>query len=236
MPEFDADLIVPVFNEEESLPQFFERLQKLDVRLHVIFVDNASTDGSRDLLDSYPGAKVIKHARNEGYGASLLDGMRAGQSERIAIIDADCEYPPECLPILLKALDEHDVVYASRLLEGGAAAMPWLKALGNRIISGSYNRLFRQNVTDLYTGCKAFRRCCIDGMPLRQPGFEHVLELAVHLAARGYAIREIPVTFAPRHGGKSKMRHGVETAKYVYWLLRYAVMLRKEMARNRGAR
>lgn len=236
MPEFDADLIVPVFNEEKSLPLFFERLQKLDLPARVIFVDNASTDGSRDLLDSYPGATVIKHTSNQGYGASLLDGMRAGRSDRIAIIDADCEYPPECLPALLKALDEHDVVYASRLLEGGAAAMPWMKALGNRIISGAFNRLFRQNVTDLYTGCKAFKRRCLDAATLRQTGFEHVLELAVQLSARGYVIHEIPVAFARRQGGKSKMRHGVETVKYVYWLLRYAVSLRRDIARNTGTR
>jgi hypothetical protein len=123
---------------------------------------------------------------------------------------------------LLSALEHHDVVYASRFLGGGAAVMPWLKARGNRMISEAFNYWFHQQVTDLYTGCKAFKRSCLEGMALEQPGFEHVLELSAKLAARQYLIHEIPVVFAPRRAGKSKMRHGIETAKFFYWLLQYA--------------
>jgi len=226
MAEAAFDLIVPVFNEIETLPKFFARLQKLALSANIVFVDNGSTDGSRELLKAYPGGQVIEHKHNEGYGASILDGIRAGKHNKIVIIDVDCEYPPECIPDLVKALDVHDVVYASRFLAGGSAVMPWLKARGNQMISQSFNRLFGQQVTDLYTGCKALRRGCLDQITLKQTGFEHVLELSAKLAARHYRIHEIPVIFSPRQAGQSKMRHGIETAKFFYWLLQYAYRMR----------
>jgi len=226
MAEPAFDLVIPVFNEVENLPAFFSRLKKLALEANIIFVDNGSTDGSLELLRQCPGAQVIAHDRNEGYGASILDGIRAGQNEKIVIIDADGEYPPECIPDLVIALDSHDVVYASRFLNGGAAVMPWLKARGNRVISEAFNQLFEQRVTDLYTGCKAVKRSCLSQMVLEQPGFEHVLELSAKLAARKYLIHEIPVVFTPRRAGKSKMRHGIETVKFFYWLLQYAYRMR----------
>lgn len=226
MAESTFDLVIPVFNEVKNLPVFFSRLKKPGRDANIIFVDNGSTDGSLELLRQYPEAKVIEHKHNEGYGASILDGIRAGKHDRIVIIDADGEYPPECIPDLVNALGLHDVVYTSRFLEGGAVVMPWLKARGNRAISEAFNQLFEQRVTDLYTGCKALRRSCLDQMVLEQPGFEHVLELSAKLAARKYLIHEIPVVFTPRQAGRSKMRHGIETVKFFYWLLQYAYRMR----------
>lgn len=229
MTSASYDIVVPVYNEEAGLPEFFARIQALELSGQLIFVDNASSDGSLALLEAYPGATVIKHAHNEGYGGSLIDGMAAGQGEYIVIIDADCEYPPEAIPDLLRALEEHEVVYTSRFLDpamAAAARMPWLKMKGNQLISGMFNTLFRQRTTDLYTGCKAYRRECIDGMEFEQKGFEHVLELAAKLVGRGYDIAEIPVEFRARQTGTSKMSHVSETLKYFHLLLRYARRLR----------
>lgn len=226
MSETIFDLIVPVFNEVESLPDFFSRLEKLKLAANIIFIDNGSTDGSLELLKQYPDAQLIEHQHNEGYGASIVDGIHAGKHENIVIIDADGEYPLECIPALLSALEFHEVVYASRFLAGDVASMPWLKASGNQLISKTFNRLFQQQVTDLYTGCKALRRGCLDQITLQQTGFVHVLELSAKLAARRYRIHEIPVQFMPRQAGRSKMRHGIETAKFFYWLLQYALHMR----------
>ena len=79
LPRFD--LVVPVYNEEAGLPEFFARLDKLQLNCQPIFVDNASSDNSLALLKSYPNALVIEHAQNEGYGGSLTDGMAAGNSD-----------------------------------------------------------------------------------------------------------------------------------------------------------
>ena len=221
---FSADVIIPVFNECENLPAFRARLQSLPCydRLRLIIVDNGSTDGSLAYLQQWPGIELIRHARNEGYGASLRDGLAAARHDHVIIIDADGEYPPEAIPLLLDALRHEPVVYASRLLhkaDAARAGMPVFKWWGNRLISALFNTFFGQHTTDLYTGCKALRRECLAGMALQRTGFEHVLELAVLLSLRGFRIAEIPVDFMPRLAGHSKMSHVAETAKYLFWLV-----------------
>jgi glycosyltransferase involved in cell wall biosynthesis len=199
-------------------------LQALRLSCQPIFIDNASTDNSLALLKRYPDAMVIEHTFNEGYGSSIIDGFAAGVNENIVIIDADCEYPPECIPHLLAAIENNQVVYASRFRDRNTTRQTntgWLKMKGNQCISHLYSRLFSQDVTDLYTGCKAIKRSCLNQIKLEQKGFEHVLELSVKLAAKQIPIHEIPVDFFPRQAGQSKMNHVTETAKYFYWLLRY---------------
>lgn len=227
----DIDIIVPVRNERDILPVFWKRISSLPCfhRCKVTFIDNASTDGSLEFLRGLDGVQLLEHERNEGYGGSLLHGLRMTDLPHIVIIDADCEYPPEVVPDLVRALAEHTVVYASRLSgkeNCHEAGMPWLKMQGNRMITGLFNLLFRQRCTDLYTGCKALRRSALKNITLERTGFEHVLELAVQLSCRGYRLHEVAIDFAPRSAGKSKMSHVSETAKFLYWVLRYRWCLR----------
>ena len=220
-----VDVIVPVYNEEAALPAFHRRLTGLDLPVRPIYIDNGSTDGSLRLLHSFAGAVVIEHATNEGYGASLRDGIRRATAERIVIIDADCEYPPEAIPEMVSRLDQADVVYASRFLEPQQTRMGWLKVFGNWVITRLFNLLFQQQLTDLYTGAKAFRREVVADLPMEQNGFEHVLEVAARLARADCRFAEVHVTFAPRATGVSKMSHLSETIKYMYYLGRYALTL-----------
>lgn len=221
----NIDVVVPVFNEEAVLEEFYRRLSAVPLPLHVIFVDNASTDNSLALIKSFPGASVIEHSRNLGYGASLRDGILAATADRVVIIDADCEYPPEAIPAMVERLDHCQVVYASRFLARQQTRMPWLKVYGNKMLTLLFNRLFRQRLTDLYTGAKAFRRAVVAELPMEQDGFEHVLEMAARLARAGVVIEEIHVTFQPRSTGVSKMSHLQETLKYFYFLMVYAFTL-----------
>lgn len=226
-----ADIVVPVFNEEGILEEFYSRISKLGLDIKLIFIDNASVDSSLSILESFKDVTIIRHQSNEGYGSSLIDGMRHGCSENIIIIDADCEYPPEAIPDILKTLQKHDLVYASRLLFRKSAResnMPRLKILGNAIISGLFNLLFRQHTTDLYTGCKGFKRKCLENVTFSRKGFEHVLEFACILSSRGYKIFDIPIPFSPRNSGTSKMSHLSETLKFLYFL----VLLRITLPRN----
>jgi glycosyltransferase involved in cell wall biosynthesis len=220
------DVIVPVYNEEEILPEFHRRLTALGLPLNIVYVDNCSSDNSVGIISSFADVTLIRHARNEGYGASLLDGIAGSSNEKIIIIDADCEYPPEAIPRLVARLDSTEVVYTSRFLDGRNSFMPFTKRLGNQFISGLFNLLYRQQVTDLYTGCKGLRRSAIRDMRLNCKGFEHVLELGVKLAIKKIKIEEIGVDFTPRHTGVAKMQHLTETAKYFYLIFLYYFTIR----------
>ncbi|MFQ5484421.1 MAG: glycosyltransferase family 2 protein [Desulfobacterales bacterium] len=215
------DVIVPVFNEEMVLHQFYRKIRAVPLNIHLTFIDNASTDKSLSILKSFTDATVIEHDRNEGYGASICDGIRNTTEEIIAIIDADCEYPPESLPEMVAQLDRADVVYASRFLKTQDLKIPYLKSFGNKVITGLFNLLFSQNVTDLYTGCKVLKRSALEGISLERKGFEHVLELGTKLAKKGVPIAEVHVDFSPRQTGRSKMKHLKETSKYIYLIFYY---------------
>lgn len=221
-----VDVIVPVYNEEEILPEFHRRLRSLGLPLNIVYVDNFSRDNSVAIISSFGDATLIRHDRNEGYGASIVDGIAASRNEKIIIIDADCEYPPEAIPELIKRLDTADIVYTSRFQDGRNDFMPRTKRLGNQLITGLFNFLYRQRLTDLYTGCKGLRRSALKDLTLSCKGFEHVLELGVKLAVKKVRTDEIPVRFAPRHTGVAKMQHLSETAKYFYLIFLYYFTVR----------
>ena len=99
-----------------------------------------------------------------------------------------------------------------------------------RLISVVFNTFFRQATTDLYTGMKALRRDALDSLTLHRDGFEHVAEMGVQLAQAGHHIYEIPVKYAPRASGVSKMRHLRETVNYVWYVV--TAWLRFRVARR----
>jgi glycosyltransferase involved in cell wall biosynthesis len=215
-----VDIVVPILNEVESLDPFLARLERLGLREALLFVDNGSTDGTLARLAAR-GARVLRHDANLGYGASVRDGIAAGDGEKVVIIDADLEYPPEAIPRLLAALDTEPVVYCSRFLGAAPPPMPAFRLLGNRLLSSLANALYGQRTTDLYTGMKGLRRSALPLAALRRDGFEHGAEIAALIAFSGHRIAEIGIDYTPRQRGASKMRHIPETAKLLAYLLWY---------------
>lgn len=213
-------VVIPVFNEEETLEELLQRLHALPFAVQPIFVDNGSTDRSVEILRDARGVQLIEHGENLGYGASLIDGMKAATAELVVIIDADLEFPPEEIPLVVKALESHDVVYASRFLGRSTAevGMPLFRNIGNRMVSLIFNVLYAQKVTDLYTGFKGMRRDILGSLRLEHMGFEHVMEFAARLARSGHRIVEVPIRYQLRRAGRSNMRHVSETLKFL-WLV-----------------
>jgi glycosyltransferase involved in cell wall biosynthesis len=218
-----VDIVVPVCNEAGSIDEFYARVDRLGLAEALVFVDNGSTDGTAERLAAHPGARVIRHATNEGWGASVRDGIAASDGERIVIIDGDLEYPPEAIPPLLAALERSPVVYGSRFLGPRAPAMPRSRRLGNRMLSAVYNLLFRQRITDFATGMKGMRRDAVPLARLRQSGWQHGAELAALIAFSGHQIAEIAVEYTPRRSGRSKLRPVREALKVIAYLLAYRI-------------
>jgi len=221
MNPHSLDIVVPVLNEEASIDEFIARVDRLGYAGSLIFVDNASSDATVERIQRHPRCRLIRHTRNEGYGASVQHGIAAGDAEQVIIIDADLEYPPESIPLVLAALEVHPVVYCSRFLGSHPPEMPAFRRLGNRLMSGLYNALYGQRVTDLYTGMKGFRRDAFPVRALRRDGFEHGAEIAALIAFSGQRIHEVGVDYQPRQKGSSKMRHVPEALKLGFYIAAY---------------
>ena len=225
------DIIVPVYNEAGSIDEFVARMRRLGYADALLFVDNASTDGTVEQIRRH-GARVVQHERNEGYGASIRDGIAATTGELIVVIDADLEYPPEAIPALLDALRRHPVVYASRFLGSRPPDMPVFRRAGNALATRLFNVLYGQRTTDLQTGMKGFRRSSLALGDLRLDGFEHSIELAAMIYLAGHRIHDVAIEYRPRQHGRSKMRHLPEAAKMIACLMRYwwrCVVLRRPL-------
>jgi glycosyltransferase involved in cell wall biosynthesis len=215
-----VDVVVPVFNEREPLPELRGRLRAAVPDATLVFVDNGSSDGTVELIEEWhatdPRVRLVRHATDLGYGRSLLDGFAASDGTHVVMIDADLEYWPEDVPAIVRALDAAPAVYGSRFLAPShdAAAMPVFRRVGNRCVTTLFNVLFHQRLTDLYTGIRGVRR---DAIPagLSCDGFELVLELAARLAQRGARIAEVPAGYTPRSTGHSKMRHLPELLRFM---------------------
>jgi glycosyltransferase involved in cell wall biosynthesis len=219
-----VDIVVPILNEAGCVDELVDRLTLACPRASLIFVDNGSTDGTLDRLRAR-GVQTIRHERNEGYGKSLRDGIARGKGFAIVIIDADLEYPPESIPALLDALQTSPVVYGSRFCGGRRPAMSAVRWFGNRFLSGIFNLVCRQCLTDLYTGIKAFRRNQVDGYQFQESGFTFVVEFAAHVA-RSCRIAEVPVEYHARSQGRSKMRHVIEALRGLAAVVRYGIRRR----------
>lgn len=211
-----TDIVIPTCNEAATIPDLLRRLRAACPAARLIFVDNASTDTTVDLLREAGIADIVQHAENLGYGRSLLDGMRHGDGEHVVVIDADLEYSPEDIPAMLARLSDADAVIGSRFLQTGTSAidMQRYRSLGNGLVTGLFNLLFRQNLTDLYTGVRAFNRSALPLDDLQSSGFEFVLELSARLVSAGVEIVETPVEYTPRSTGASKMKHVPEFLRF----------------------
>ena len=216
-----VDIVVPILNEAGCVDELIDRLTLACPRATLIFVDNGSTDGTLDRLRAR-GVETIRHDRNEGYGKSLRDGIAHGKGRAIVMIDADLEYPPEAIPALLDALQTNPVVYGSRFCGGRRPEMRAVRRFGNRFLTGVFNVVCRQRLTDLYTGIKAFRRDEIDGCRFQESGFTFVVEFAAHVS-RSCRIAEVPVEYQARSKGRSKMRHVVEALRGIAAVVRYGI-------------
>jgi glycosyltransferase involved in cell wall biosynthesis len=219
-------VIIPVYNESESIQEILKRVQSQKVAREIIVVDDGSVDGTRDVLNRLNGkggVRVILHEKNRGKGAAVRTGMEAAKGDVLLIQDADLEYDPRDIPHLLQPINEGiaDVVYGSRFLGGPRRATMYWHMIANKLLTFMTNILYDNILTDMETGYKVFRREVIEGMVLHANSFDFEPEFTAKILKRHYRIYEVPITFNPRdytQGKKIKLHDAFEA---VWTLLKY---------------
>jgi glycosyltransferase involved in cell wall biosynthesis len=212
-------IIVPVYNEASTVRAVIDRLLTIDLPVlrEILVVDDGSTDGTGDVLDSAAGeglaVTVIRMPQNGGKGTAIRAGLARATGTIVAIQDADLELDPAQLAGLVQPIvsGRANVVFGSRFLDGTARA-PRMTIAGNRMLTAATNLLYGSAITDMETCYKIMRADIARSLELTASRFDIEPQITARLLRSGHHIHELPVHFAPRskaEGKKIKWRDGV---------------------------
>lgn len=211
-------LVVPCFNEELILPYLANTLKSVEAalaaayELHFVFVDDYSTDRTpeslRQLFGTWPNSTFVRHKRNLGVAAAILNGLRHAETEIVCSIDCDCTYDPHELRGMIPLLaDDVSLVTASPYHpQGRVRNVPGWRLSLSKAASFLYRKVLRQRLYT-YTSCfRAYRRSAVVDLRLKETGFLGIAETLGRLDLRGAKIVEYPTTLEVRLFGRSKMK------------------------------
>jgi glycosyltransferase involved in cell wall biosynthesis len=210
-------VIVPVYDERNTVVEIVRRMRAVDIPLEreFVLVDDGSTDGTREVLRQLTDStvRVIYHEKNRGKGAAIRSGLEQVTGDLVLVQDADLEYDPEDWPKLLAPVlrGKAQVVYGSRFT-GERRNMLFLHWIGNRFLSLVTNVLYNTTLSDMETCYKLFDRSVLSGITLRSSRFDFEPEVTAKVLRRGIRIYEVPISYAGREfheGKKITWRDGV---------------------------
>lgn len=216
-------VIIPIFNEKDTLKEIISRVQATGIPDEIILVDDGSSDGTTNIVKEYEGEKgfrTVIHNKNQGKGAAVRSGLNAATGDVLLIQDADLEYDPRDYPALLKPIEEGlaDVVYGSRFLGGSRRVAMFWHMVANKLLTLFTNVLYNTILTDMETGYKVFKKEVVEDMPLHAKRFEFEPEFTAKILKRNYRIFEVPISFNPRDYEEGK-KIGLSDAFEAIWAL-----------------
>jgi glycosyltransferase involved in cell wall biosynthesis len=224
-------VVIPVFNEVKTVARVAASVRDVEIELEkeLIFVDDCSTDGSREALCAlqaeYPEWKFVYHTSNRGKGAAVRSGFKEATGNIILIQDADLEYDPrDYAALLAPILDGHaDVVFGSRFIGNGPRRVVFFwHSLGNRFLTMLSNMMTDLNLSDMEVGYKVFKKEVLDSIVLREDRFGIEVELTAKVArGRNWKIYEVPVSYYGRDYSEGKKITWKDGFRALWCILKY---------------
>jgi glycosyltransferase involved in cell wall biosynthesis len=212
---------MPVYNEIRTIEEIVAQVAAVNVEKEIIIVDDLSTDGTREYLQGLSQGKtalstklrVIFHSKNAGKGAALRTGFREAVGRILVIQDADLELDPREYQKLIQPIlsNRADVVYGSRFLGRKREEVPSLYFWGNKLLTIASNLATGLWLTDVWTGYKTFKREVLNEIDLQENRFGFEPEFTAKVAAHGWRVCEVPVSYvcrSPKQGKKLSWRDG----------------------------
>jgi len=199
-PPLTLSIIVPVYNEEATVASVMEQLSQACAEAQIIYIDDGSNDPSLRLLKEHARPQdVVLTKPNGGKGSAVREGLKHVQGAFTVIQDADLEYDPREIKMLLKHAEQHSghVVFGSRFLKPNPNLYKRY-LIGNKVLTACVNVLFRGRLTDAYTCYKLFPTETLKRFPLKAHGFELEAELCARTLKARIPIDELPISYAPR--------------------------------------
>lgn len=227
----NLSVVMPVYNEKNTVLRIIDKVLKLDIVKEVIVVDDSSTDGTKELLKSTrldPRVKTLFHEKNMGKGAALRTGFKNITGEVAVIQDADLEYDPNEFREMIRPIEEGvaDVVYGSRLTGGKPQRVHlfWHR-VGNDFLTFLTNLLYNTTLSDMETCYKMFKKDVISNINIRSNDFSVEPELTAKvLKNRKLRIYEMPISYYGRNYAEGKKINWTHGFGALWALLKYRFM------------
>ena len=205
-------IVIPAFNEAATLEEVLRRVRATPFEKEILVVDDASTDGTADLVLRHqaPDLILLQHPHNRGKGAALRTGFERATGDIVVVQDADLEYDPADYGRLLKPIldGRADVVFGSRFGGESHRVLFYWHYLGNRFLTTLSNMFTNLNLTDMETGYKAFRIDVLRNLKLRSNRFGFEPEITAKVARMGCRVYEVAISY---HG------RGYDAGKKITW-------------------
>ena len=231
-------ILIPVYNEQETIQELLRRVEASPFDKEVIIVDDGSDDGTAALLLASTARRdrmrIITHARNRGKGAAIKSALPLVSGDIVVIQDSDLEYDPREYDRILKPIldGRADVVYGSRFVGGREHRVLYFwHYAGNKFLTLLSNMFTNLNLTDMETGCKAFRTDVLRQLDLEQQRFGFEPEVTAKIARMGCRVYEVGISYSGRtyqEGKKVSWRDGYHA---IWCIVKYG-LLRKRRVRH----
>lgn len=227
-------IIIPAFNESRTIGKVLQALAALQIPhiiIELIVVDDGSTDGTdkevEKLKQRIKNMQLIKHLKNKGKGTAVKTGIAHAQGDYLLIQDADVEYDPKYIPILLEPVYQKkaQVVYGTRLnrlpniFKEESKPLFLLHYFGNRMLSLLTSILYGQWITDMETGYKLFPKKALEKINIHAKGFEFEPEITAKILKNNYKIFEIPIVTTPRGYKEGRKINALKDGPRALWTL-----------------
>lgn len=228
-------IVIPVFNEVKTLQHVIEKVRSvnLNIQKEIIVVDDASTDGTRELIEQAlkeKVAKVIYHPINQGKGAALRTGFKHATGDFLIVQDADLEYDPNEYAFLLQPIldGKADVVYGSRFTgHGPHRVLFFWHSVANKLITTFSNMITNLNLTDVETGYKVFKREILTKIKLEENRFGFEIEITIKLAHLKCRIYEVGVSYRGRDYSEGKKITWKDGIRAIFCILKYGILRKR---------
>ena len=225
--ELLLSVLVPVYNELNTIEDIVDRVRAVPVAKEIICVDDQSTDGTADVLERMLSEgrvdRVIRQPRNRGKGAAIRTALAASTGNVVIVQDADLEYDPADWPGLLQPIldGKADAVFGSRFLGGPHRVLYFWHSVGNKALTTLSNMLTNLNLTDMETCYKAVRGELARSLDLTADRFGFEPELTARLAQAGARIYEVPISYAGRTYAEGKKIGWKDGVAAIWHIIRF---------------